>query len=152
MSERLSIRTAAPQDIGALERLFAEWGHPLPPERIRQQVDAWSAEPAGVLLVAVSEASEVLGMAAVTASPVLYAPTRHAQLVALVVGAGSRRRGVGRLLLAEVRVRAEAWGCSRLEVGSSRARDAAHAFYRSEGFDDSCATHARYVQQLPHRG
>jgi hypothetical protein len=44
--------------------------------------------------------------------------------------------------------RARGWGCDRLELTSSRRREAAMAFSAALGFEDWCATSARYVRAL----
>jgi hypothetical protein len=44
--------------------------------------------------------------------------------------------------MAEAERAAHRLGCREVEITSSRARDAAHAFYRGLGYDDVCAGRA----------
>ena len=62
-----------------------------------------------------------------------------------VTDAMARHRGVGRTLLSEVCRLARQAGCRRLELSSHRRRDDAHAFYRSQGFDE---THLCFHREL----
>lgn len=84
----------------------------------------------GVVLV-ISRERTVLGVCVVR----LQAP--DAELVALVTDPNARHRGVGRRLVLESVRRARIAGCSRLRVRLPRVNDAAFAFFRRLGFDDT---------------
>jgi len=55
----------------------------------------------------------------------------------LVVTAGHRRRGTGKMLLEYVIARAREKGCHRIELCSDKRREQAHQLYRSVGFEQS---------------
>ena len=57
-----------------------------------------------------------------------------AQLMALVVGDGSRNRGVGKDLIHAAESWAAAHGCHTLMVATRVTREDAHRFYRREGY------------------
>jgi GNAT superfamily N-acetyltransferase len=141
------VRKARGDDVDALVPLFAEWGHPQSAVAIAAQLAEWEAIPCGEVLVAEIE-NEVAGLVAVVAVPHLARPGRFARLGGLVVAAGHRRRGVGRVLMEVAEERARAWGCDRLELTSSRSRSEAHAFYPALGYDEQSARQARYRREL----
>ena len=143
----MEIRAAEPADVAALEPLFAQWSHPLGPEDLASQVRRWRDTPSAELRVAVID-GEIAGMVAIAAVPRLGEVGYAARLTGLVVGDHHRRRGVGRALVDDVTALARTWGCDRVELTSSRARDAAHAFYVALGYRETSAEQARYVRSL----
>ncbi|RZQ62976.1 GNAT family N-acetyltransferase [Amycolatopsis suaedae] len=143
----MEIRAAEPADATALEPLFTQWGHPLEPGDVTVQVRRWRDTPRAKLRVAVID-GEIAGMAAIAAVPRLGEVGYSAKLTGLVVGDRHRRRGVGRALLDDVTALAANWGCDRIELTSSRIRDAAHAFYVALGYRETSAEQARYVRAL----
>jgi len=59
------------------------------------------------------------------------------RITALVVDRRSRRRGIGRLLVAHALSWADQAGCQLVELTSALNRAEAHAFYRSLGFEQN---------------
>lgn len=57
-------------------------------------------------------------------------------LAEMVVDERSRRRGIGRALVAAVEEHASATGCRLVRLESRAARRDAHAFYRALGYTD----------------
>src|SRR4051795_12557543 len=121
------IRSPVADDVPALVPLFAAWDHPQPAVMIAGRLEVYAATPHAELLVAEVDGT-VAGLAAVCAEPHLARPALNARLMGLVVGAGFRRRGVGEALVRAAEAIARDWGCDRMEVTSSRRREAAQAF------------------------
>ena len=143
-----TVRAARVQDAAALVPLFAQWDHAQPEPFVAERIGAWAAAPDSELLVAESGDGTVLGLLAVAAQLHLARPGRFARIIGLVVDERARRQGVGAALVAAAEELARRWGCDRLELTSSRRRDAAMGFYAALGFADWCATSARLVREL----
>jgi GNAT superfamily N-acetyltransferase len=145
-----TVRAARAQDAAALVPLFAQWEHAQPEPVVAERIAAWAAAPDSELLVAESPPGEgaVAGLVAVAAQLHLARPGRSARIIGLVVDERARRRGVGAALIAAAEELARGWGCDRLELTSSRRRDAAMAFYAALGFEDWCPVSARLVREL----
>ena len=139
------IRPADTDDVAALVSLFEEWGHPLSSADVRAVIAEWGATVRSEVLVADVD-GEVAGMVAVSSGPRFAGPGRYGHLSGLAVAASHRRRGVGTSLLKAAESYAFGWGCDRLELTSSRSRQAAHDFYRSHGYEETSHHHARYVR------
>jgi GNAT superfamily N-acetyltransferase len=141
------IRSPVADDVPALVPLFAAWDHPQPAAMIAGRLEAYAATPHAELLVAELDGA-VAGLAGVCAEPHLARPALNARLMGLVVGADFRRRGVGEALLRAAEALARDWGCDRMEVTSSRRREAAQAFYPSLGYEEQSATRASFIRPL----
>ncbi len=141
------IRPVDADDVAGLVPLFAEWGHPLSAADVRAVISEWKSTARSEVLVA-DIGGEIAGMAAVSAGPRFAEPGRYGHLAGLAVAASRRRHGVGTSLLKAAEGCALAWGCDRLELTSSRSRDAAHDFYPRHGYEETSHHHARYVRLL----
>ena len=86
----------------------------------------------------------VVGCVSLHAIPFLERTGRWLRIESLVVEVGQRRSGTGRALLAAAEGIAREWGCLLIEVTSLRSRADAHAFYRGQGFIDSCEQSAAW--------
>ncbi|MGH3040856.1 MAG: GNAT family N-acetyltransferase [Gaiellaceae bacterium] len=142
----MTIREAAPEDAPALARLLAELGYPDDRERVAARIGDFDGSGSSLILVA-DDDGEVVGLASATFLPLLHEDGRWCRLSALVVADRSRRRGVGRELVAELEERARAAGCRYLEVtsGERPGREAAHAFYEALGLEQ---VSRRYLEEL----
>jgi RimJ/RimL family protein N-acetyltransferase len=141
------IRPAAARDADRIAALLTQLGYPDDRDDAAARLLAWTAEPAGEVLV--SEAGgEVAGFAAVHRIPYFERPGAFARVVALSVDAAHRRAGVGRGLMAAVEAWGAAHGCVDVEVTSLRSRDAAHRFYTALGYEDRCAESGRFRRAL----
>lgn len=127
--------------------MYADWDHALPPDAIAERLREWESTPLAEVLVAAVD-GEVVGIAAVAASPHLARPGRFARLIGLAVRESHRRRGIAAALLRAVEEQARAWGCRRVELTSSRWRAEAPAFYEAMGYADRSPAQARYVREL----
>lgn len=131
-----AIRDARAEDADAVARLLAELGYPDDLACVAARVRAFAADPASRVLVA-EEGGELVGLASLTVMPLLHEDGAWCRMSALVVGAGSRRHGVGRALVEAAEADARARGCRYAEVTSGERPDrrAAHRFYEALGYE-----------------
>jgi len=97
-------------------------------------------EDEGVILIA-EENGAALGYAVILTRSVEdgrgdEVPYDYAYVVDLVVAKEARRRGIGRMLLADCERRARAAGRDDLRITVLARNEGAHALYRAWGFDD----------------
>jgi ribosomal protein S18 acetylase RimI-like enzyme len=93
------------------------------------------ADPNRALLVAVS-GSRLVGTVDLLVVPNLTRGGRPWSIVEnVVVTPAARRAGIGSSLMQEVRRRAVAAGCYKVQLLSRKHRVEAHAFYESAGFE-----------------
>jgi RimJ/RimL family protein N-acetyltransferase len=145
------IRIAGPRDAEPIAQLLTELGYPHDRVWGAAQLLAWAAEAQGEVLVADARGGAA-GFAAVHRVPYFERPGAFARVIALSVGAGHRRTGVGRQLMAGVERWAAAHGCVTVEVTSLRSRDDAQGFYRALGYTDRCAESGRFIRSLAGAG
>ena len=144
----ISLRRAGPDDAADVAALLAELGYPdNEMDAVKQRLATWAREPAGVVLVA-QLAGRVVGTVAVAAIPYLEREGRCGRIVALVVSAEYRGRGIGRRLVEAAEAAAGDLGCVTMEVSSSRGRTESHPFYRSLGYQDWAGRSTRYRKHL----
>ncbi|MEU3624049.1 GNAT family N-acetyltransferase [Amycolatopsis coloradensis] len=144
----MKIRPALTADAPAVTALLAELGYPDNSEAdVRRRLERWSCHPEGAALVAESDGT-VVGVVAVVVIPLFEKEGAAGRIVALVVNETQRGTGVGRELVAAAETEALRWGCTAMEVTSSRHRTGAHAFYRARGYEDRCERSARFVRYL----
>ena len=148
------VRPARPDDLAALVGLWRELErlHGLiapsffrPGERpddwrpLELSAAALAGTPSELRLVAESTAgTELLGAlsAALRDTPrsASLTPVRRLHVETLVVAAGSRRLGVGRLLMAEAEAWARRQGAAQVVLTVWRGNEAAEGFYRALGY------------------
>jgi RimJ/RimL family protein N-acetyltransferase len=141
------VRLAAARDADRIAALLTGLGYPHDRDGAAARLLAWTAEPAGEVLVA-EAGGEVAGFAAVHRVPYFERPGAFARVVALSVDAAHRRAGVGRRLMAAVEAWAAVRGCVDVEVTSLRSRDDAHDFYAALGYEDRSAESGRFRRAL----
>jgi GNAT superfamily N-acetyltransferase len=127
----VSVRRAEPRDVAALAGLLGELGYPVSRGQLRERI-ARLPESTTVFVT-----DDVSAMAALDVRNVLQLDTPRAQVVALVVRADARGRGLARELLSALEDAARAAGCEHLTVVSGDHRPDAHAAYRALGFADT---------------
>lgn len=114
----------------------------LTPEEARPIFDEIARDPRQVLLVAEQD-GELVGSVTLEVYPNLIHEGRPSGLVEnMVVAAAVRRSGLGRQLLDEVNRRARDLNVVKLSLTSNLAREGAHRFYESLGWQ---RTHAGYT-------
>ena len=117
----------------AVAALCGELGYAAEAGGVAGRFPALHKHPDNGLFVAVDGTGAVVGFLHVFARRTLHAEAA-AQVVAMAVAEGHRRRGIGTLLLE----RAEAWaadnGLAAVMLYSADGRDDAHGFYAALGY------------------
>lgn len=143
----ITIRPVGVADAERVAVLLGQLGYPTDAVRVRARLDDWLTDQRSVLIA--TEADGLIsGVAALHVMPMLEHDGLRGRLMALVVDESCRGQGLGRTLVAEVEQEARRLGCRDMEVTSSRARDAAHSFYRGLGYEDVCDRAARFIKAL----
>jgi ribosomal protein S18 acetylase RimI-like enzyme len=137
----LTIRPAEAADADAIAALFTDEGYPAGPSDIVERMTRFASEHSRVL-IAEHEAT-VLGFIAVHALPRFEHDDRILRVLALVVDAGARDRGVGHRLMLEAERIAGELGAAFVEVTAGHHRPEAYRLYESMGYDASVAAYFR---------
>jgi GNAT superfamily N-acetyltransferase len=143
----LGVREVRSEDAGAVAGLLGELGYPSTAAQVRRRLEIWLNEPYSRVLLATDD-DRVVGSLSVHAIPHLERDGRWLRVESLVVAAGARGTGAGRLLMRAAEKLARSWDCHAIEVTSSRLREGAHAFYRRLGFADVCHRSGRFWKDL----
>jgi GNAT superfamily N-acetyltransferase len=141
----IEIRDATAADAPDIARLLAALGYPATPEAIPARLERLTSDGAVALIAAA--ASRPIGLATVHVRVVLHAEAPVAQLTALVVDPASRRRGVGRLLVARAERWAAARGAAKLVVTTALHRADAHAFYDGLGYEHTGRRYGKGLEE-----
>jgi GNAT superfamily N-acetyltransferase len=141
------VRQLRPDDAASVARLLRQLGYPADEDEVRARIEAWAGDEGGVAFGA-SIDNRLAGCAAIHLVPFFERPGSRARLVALIVDAECRRRGVGRVLVEHVRKFARQRGASEIEVTSRRTRTDADRFYRELGFADVSGRSRRYISEI----
>lgn len=150
-SSTLTIRPAEQADVPAITALLHELGYPSnTDDEVTVRLMRWSGRDDLLALVA-ADGQRAVGVVALAVIPYFERPGCWGRVVALVVDARVRGRGVGGRLLTAAEQAALDRGCVRMEISSSRRRTDAHAFYRSAGYADRCGESARLIKDLIQR-
>ncbi len=138
----MQIRPAVPEDATVISELLAALGYPATPAQVRERLSTLDDSDCVLLTDG--------GLIALHRIPRLAEGDVLTRITALVVAPEHRSKGVGRALLRAGEGVASRWGSRLLEVSSGRRpeRDAAHALYRAEGFEDAGTDSARYWRRL----
>lgn len=141
------IRGAVSHDVARLADLLTQLGYPVGPVEVGERLGYWLPDPMSRVLVAERD-GKVIGCVSAHANPYFERTGRWLRIDSLIVDEAERGTGVGRALLAAVDRVAGEWGCTAVEVTSSRTRPGAHAFYARLGFRDACERSARFFRLL----
>jgi ribosomal protein S18 acetylase RimI-like enzyme len=136
---RTRVREATAEDAGAVHSLAGELAGALGDSRprfedVRARLLELLEEPRARVLVAEGEGGGVVGVASLWIKPDLAHGDTVVEVPTLVVAEGSRREGVGKLLMEEVRGLASENGANLVELVATTQNVAAREFYRSLGF------------------
>lgn len=137
----LTIRPAAETDADAIAALFTDEGYPAGPSDIVERLGRFASEHSRVLVA--EHDGELLGFIAIHAMPRFEHDDRIVRILALVVDAGARERGVGRALMTEAEDIAADLGAAFIEVTAGHHRPEARRLYESSGYDASVAAYLR---------
>lgn len=143
----LKLRPVRRQDVPRLVGLLEQLGYPTDGAAVDERLDHWLDDPSSRLIGA-DDDGDLVGVAALHVMPMLEVTGKMGRLLALVVDERYRSLGVGQRLVAAVEEQAQAAGCVKLEVTSSRYRTRTHEFYKLLGYEDVCSTSARFVKPL----
>ncbi len=144
----IKTRDATIIDAPSVTSLLRFLGHESGVGSVEQEIALAVSEGRGVLLAV--EGDQALGFAAFDIWRAFVEQVWVCRLSAVAVRPQDRGRGTARHLLLEVERRAEAFGCTAMELSCGRRaeRAAAHALYASLGYSDACAHHATYRKDL----
>jgi len=143
----IRLRSVRRDDAPCLVALLDELGYPTDLPTVHARLDYWLDDPSSSLLGAEDD-GELIAVAALHVFPVLERTGKFGRLLALVVDHRYQGQGVGGQLVQAVEERARDAGCTMMEVTSSRRRDLAHRFYQGLGYEDICASSARFTKTL----
>ena len=135
------VRLATTDDADRIAALFTDEGYPAGPSDIVERLARFDSEHSRVFVADLD--GEVLGFVAVHALPRFEHSDRIVRVVALVVDAGVRERGIGRLLMAEAERLGRDLGAAFAEVTAGHHRPDARRLYEELGYDGTVAAYLR---------
>ena len=140
----LTIRVAEMNDASALAQLMCELGYRTTKSEMQMRLQRIATDERYRTFVAVCD-GKVCGMI----GTLMYLSYEHndpsGRIVALVIMSTMRRRGIGRALIATVEKDFAQRGIRRVALNTRLAREDAHKFYESLGYERSGW---RFVKQL----
>jgi GNAT superfamily N-acetyltransferase len=135
------LRPAEPTDAEAIATMFTDEGYPAGPSDILVRLGRF-ATPRARVIVAEHDGA-LLGFIAVHALPRFEHDDWIVRVLALVVDAGARERGVGRSLMAEAERVGREIGAAFIELTAGHHRPEARHLYESLGYDASVTAYLR---------
>ena len=143
MTEQATVllRPAAPGDAEAIATMFTDEGYPAGPSDIATRLQRF-ATPGARVIVAEHDGA-LLGFIAIHALPRFEHDDWIVRILALVVDAGARERGVGRSLMAEAERVGRELGAAFIELTAGHHRPEARQLYESLGYDASVTAYLR---------
>jgi GNAT superfamily N-acetyltransferase len=138
---QIQLRPGVTTDATAIAALFTDEGYPAGPTDIVERLERF-ASPTSRVVVAEHEGT-ILGFIAVHALPRFEHDDWILRIVALVVDAGARERGVGRALMAEAERIGREVGATFVEVTAGHHRPEARHLYESLGYDSTVTAYLR---------
>ena len=139
------IRDAELNDAPDLAALMCELGYETKRTEMERRLDLILSNPACKTFVAVMESS-VCGMIGTVTYPSYEHNDPSGRILALVISSAARRRGIGCALVATAEKDFARRGIKRVALGTQLAREDAHKFYESLGYERNGW---RFVKQLP---
>ena len=137
----ITLRPAQLADAGAIAALFSDEGYPAGPSDIAARLARFSTPESRVIVAEHDDA--ILGFIAVHAMARFEHDDWIMRVLALVVDAGARERGVGRALLGEAERIGTGFGAAFVELTAGHHRPEARRLYESLGYDASVAAYLR---------
>jgi GNAT superfamily N-acetyltransferase len=139
--QAITLRPANERDAERIAGLFTDEGYPSGPSDIVDRLDRFASEHSRVIVA--DNGGEVLGFVAIHALPRFEHSDRVLRIMALVVDAGVRERGVGRMLMEEAERLGRELGAAFAEVTAGHHRPDARRLYEDLGYDGSVAAYFR---------
>jgi GNAT superfamily N-acetyltransferase len=137
----VTLRPATTDDAERIAGLFTDEGYPSGSSDIVDRLGRFDSEQSRVIVA--DHGGEVLGFVAVHALPRFEHSDRILRIMALVVDAGVRERGIGRMLMAEAERVGQEVGAAFAEVTAGHHRPDARRLYEELGYDGSVAAYLR---------
>jgi GNAT superfamily N-acetyltransferase len=137
----ITLRPAAAADAEAIAALFTDEGYPAGPSDIVARLQRFASLHSQVIVA--EHDGALLGFMAIHAMPRFEHDDRIIRILALVVDAGARERGVGRTLMAEAERVGRELGAAFCEVTAGHHRPEARHLYESLGYDASVTAYLR---------
>ncbi|MEA2547617.1 MAG: hypothetical protein QOI00_1525 [Chloroflexota bacterium] len=143
MTDRQSVdlRSATVADAERIAALFTDEGYPSGPSDIVDRLARFDSD--GSRVIVADNGGEVLGFVAVHALPRFEHSDRIIRIMALVVDAGERGRGIGRLLMEEAERIGRDLDAAFAEVTAGHHRPDAQRLYEELGYDGTVAAYLR---------
>jgi ribosomal protein S18 acetylase RimI-like enzyme len=138
---RIELRPAQPGDESAIATLFTDEGYPAGPSDILARLKRF-ATPESRVIVAEHEGS-ILGFIAVHGMARFEHDDSILRILALVVDAGARERGVGRALMGEAERIGREVGAAFVELTAGHHRPEARHLYETLGYDSTVTAYLR---------
>jgi ribosomal protein S18 acetylase RimI-like enzyme len=135
------LRSARGDDAEAIAALFTEEGYPAGPSDIVERLERFDSPYSTVQVAEIG--GEVVAFVAVHILPRFEHSDRIGRVLALVVDAGARERGLGHRLMMEAERVSVAAGCAYLEVTAGHHRPEAQSLYESLGYEAGVTTYLR---------
>lgn len=137
----MDLRDASAADAEVIATLFTDEGYPAGPSDIVARLEHF-ADTRSRVIVAERDGA-VLGFVAIHAIPRFEHDDWIVRIVALVVDAGARERGVGRTLIAAAEGFGTELGAAFVEITAGHHRPEARRLYESLGYDATVAAYLR---------
>jgi GNAT superfamily N-acetyltransferase len=137
----IALRAATAEDADRIAALFTDEGYPAGPSDIVSRLERFDSIYSRVVVA--DHEGELLGFVAFHALPRFEHDDRIVRVLALVVDAGARERGVGHLLMDEVEQAAREVSAAFVEVTAGHHRPEARHLFEALGYDASVTTYLR---------
>ncbi len=137
----VTVRPATPDDADRLASMLTDEGSPAGSSDMAARIERYRA--LGSQVIVAEAADEVVGFVSVLVLPRFEVDDLFARITSLVVDAGVRERGIGRLLMQAAEEQAKAAGAAWLEVTAGHHRPDARRLFESLGYDPSVAAYLR---------
>jgi len=135
------LRLADAADAESIATLFTDEGYPAGPSDIVARLERFATPHARVIVA--EHDGALLGFIAIHALPRFEHDDWIVRILALVVDAGARERGVGRALMAEAERVGSEIGANFIELTAGHHRPEARQLYESLGYDSSVTAYLR---------
>jgi GNAT superfamily N-acetyltransferase len=135
------LRPVTTDDAEAIAALFTDEGYPAGPSDIEERLQRFASDYSQVVVA--EHEGTVLGFIALHAMPRFEHDDRIIRVLALVVDAGARERGVGKALMGEAERIGRELGAAFIETTAGHQRPDAFRLYESLGYDPSVVAYLR---------
>lgn len=139
--QTIHVRAAGTVDAPRIAALLTDEGYPAGASDIEARLERFGSAFSQVRVA--DSGGEVLGFVAVHVLPRFEHDDRIVRVLALVVDAEARERGVGHLLLEEAERIGREVGAAFVELTAGHRRPEARRLYESVGYDSTVTTYLR---------